>query len=70
MNIDLINELVALARQSTSTQQGVTNEDYLMWSTDDVFNAGFDDGKIVLARDLLDKMCIVWQDNYDAVADL
>lgn len=62
MNIDLINELVALARQSTSTQQGVTYEDYQMWSTDDVFNAGFDDGKIVLARDLLDKMGIEWRE--------
>lgn len=70
MHIDLINELVVKARQSTSTQQGVTYEDYQMWSTDEVYNAGADDAEIVMARTLLDKMGIVWQDNYDAVADL
>ena len=62
MQIKLLIELVKLAQRTTGVQQGVTNEDYQMWSTDDVFNAGFDDGKIVLARDLLDQMGIEWRE--------
>ena len=70
MNIDLINELVVKARQLTCTQQGITDEDYQMMTTAEVYNSGYDDAEIVLARTLLDKMGIIWQDNYDAVADL
>jgi hypothetical protein len=62
MNIKLINELVALARQLTSTQQGVTNDDWPTWTTDEVYQAGIDDGKILLARELLDDMDIEWRE--------
>jgi hypothetical protein len=62
MNIKLLIELVKLAQQATGVQQGVTNEDYQMMSTDDVYLAGYEDGKIVLARELLNDMGIDWRE--------
>jgi hypothetical protein len=62
MNIKLINELVALARQLHSSQQGALTDDFQTWTSDDVYHAGIDDGKIQLARELLDDMNIEWRE--------
>jgi hypothetical protein len=62
MNIKLINEMVALARQLTSSQQGVTTDDFKMWTSDEVYYAGVDDGKILLSRELLNDMNIEWRE--------
>ena len=61
MTIDQINLLAKQARQLTSIEQGVGSEDLAMWTTDDVYLTGYEDGKIVAARCILDDLGITWK---------
>ena len=61
MTIDQINLLAKQARQLTSIEQGVGSEDLAMWTTDDVYLTGYEDGKIVAARSILDDLGITWK---------
>jgi hypothetical protein len=62
MNIKLINELVAMARQLTRSEQGFTVDDFQTWTTDEAYKTGLSDGNIILARELLDYMNIKWEE--------
>jgi hypothetical protein len=61
MTIDQINQLAKQARRLTSIEQGVDSQDLEMWVPDDVYLAGYEDGKIVAARCILDDMGITWK---------
>ena len=63
MKIELVNELVSVARRLTSIQQGVDEDDFAIWSYNDVYGCGIDDGKILQARDILDNIGIEWRES-------
>ena len=57
-----IESLKRQARKKTCYEQKVDCDDFALWSTDDVYLAGKDDGRILLSRILLDDLDIEWRE--------
>lgn len=56
----MIEQLKRVASQRTLNDQGVSSEDMYSWTTYEVFEAGREEGGIILARQLLRDAGIDW----------
>lgn len=55
-----ISELKRVAGCLTTSEQGVSMEDFRNWTTFETYDAGCDDGKIYQARHILETLGITW----------
>jgi len=58
-----INELIQAARKQTAAEQGLDTLDLSMFSTDEIYKCGVDDGIIESARELLRRVKIDWRED-------
>jgi len=67
MDDKLIAELKQTAYAMTALEQGVNEYDMFDWNYDDVYQAGIDDGKILMARGLLNGLGITFNTHKEKV---